>query len=82
MRIRIAIKKGEMRSAFSCMMSSNQGAKPGGIAMLAVNDIAKEFKLNSGQVIQAVTNTTFQVSENEFCILLGPSGCGKSTVCD
>lgn len=48
--------------------------------MLVVNDIAKEFKLNSGQVIQAVTNTTFEVSENEFCILLGPSGCGKSTV--
>jgi NitT/TauT family transport system ATP-binding protein len=48
--------------------------------MLEVDTVAKQFMLNSGQSIQAVTDTSFTVSENEICVLLGPSGCGKSTV--
>ena len=47
---------------------------------LAVNDVAKEFTLHSGETVQAITNTSFDVYENEFCVLLGPSGCGKSTM--
>ena len=30
--------------------------------------------------ITAVERVTFDVHENELCVLLGPSGCGKSTV--
>lgn len=47
---------------------------------LEVNEVTKEFRLHSGDLIQAVVSTSFIVSENEFCVLLGPSGCGKSTV--
>ena len=41
--------------------------------------MTKEFRLHSGDLIQAVVSTSFIVAENEFCVLLGPSGCGKST---
>jgi len=47
---------------------------------LAVRDVAKTFQVRAGEQITAVTDTTFDVLDNEFCILLGPSGCGKSTV--
>jgi len=47
---------------------------------LSVSDVAKTFQVQGGAKITAVTNTTFDVMDNEFCILLGPSGCGKSTV--
>ncbi|HEY9081164.1 ABC transporter ATP-binding protein [Magnetovibrio sp.] len=47
---------------------------------LAVRDVAKIFQVRAGAQITAVTDTTFDVLDNEFCILLGPSGCGKSTV--
>ncbi|MFC6669265.1 ABC transporter ATP-binding protein [Marinobacterium aestuariivivens] len=47
---------------------------------LSVRNIGKHFSLRNGERIQAVTGASFEVFENEFCILLGPSGCGKSTV--
>jgi len=47
---------------------------------LSVQGVAKTFQLPGGDQIVAVTDTTFDVMDNEFCILLGPSGCGKSTV--
>ena len=47
---------------------------------LAVKDVAKEFKLHSGETVQAIINASFNVYENEICVLLGPSGCGKSTI--
>lgn len=47
---------------------------------LSVRDVGKSFGPKNGNKIQAVTNASFDVLENEFCVLLGPSGCGKSTV--
>lgn len=47
---------------------------------LAVRDVAKTFQVSASEQITAVTDTSFDVLDNEFCILLGPSGCGKSTV--
>lgn len=49
-------------------------------AKLVVSDVSKRFQLASGDAIDAVTDVTFRVAENEICSLLGPSGCGKSTV--
>ena len=47
---------------------------------LSVRGVCKTFRLKNGTEIQAVTDASFDVLENEFCVLLGPSGCGKSTV--
>jgi NitT/TauT family transport system ATP-binding protein len=47
---------------------------------LAARGISKTFALRGGRTIQAVHDVSFDVHENEFCVLLGPSGCGKSTV--
>lgn len=47
---------------------------------LSVRGVGKNFRLRSGENIQAVSDVSFEVHENEFCVLLGPSGCGKSTV--
>jgi NitT/TauT family transport system ATP-binding protein len=47
---------------------------------LSVKDVSKSFLLKKGISIQAVDKVTFDVHENELCVLLGPSGCGKSTV--
>ena len=47
---------------------------------LSVSHASKEFYLSTGQSILAVNDVSFDVSENELCVLLGPSGCGKSTV--
>lgn len=51
-----------------------------GLAKLDVSGVSKEFALGDRQVIRAVDDVSFQVDENELCVLLGPSGCGKSTV--
>lgn len=47
---------------------------------LSVQDVGKKFHLKKDVSITAVEKVTFDVHENELCVLLGPSGCGKSTV--
>ncbi len=47
---------------------------------LSVSGVAKSFPLKNGGEILAVKDISFDIVENEICILLGPSGCGKSTV--
>jgi ABC-type nitrate/sulfonate/bicarbonate transport system ATPase subunit len=47
---------------------------------LSVRDVSKVFYLKKELSIKAVDKVTFDVHENELCVLLGPSGCGKSTV--
>ena len=49
-------------------------------AKLSVVDLSKEFRLGSGEKIQAVADVSFDVRDNDLCALLGPSGCGKSTI--
>ena len=53
-------------------------AEPGRVK-LAVRGVSKSFRLRSSK-IEAVRDVSFDVVENEICVLLGPSGCGKSTV--
>jgi ABC-type nitrate/sulfonate/bicarbonate transport system ATPase subunit len=49
-------------------------------AKLSVAQVTKSFSLPSGERIDAVVEVSFDVVDNELCVLLGPSGCGKSTV--
>jgi len=49
-------------------------------AKLVVSQVSKYFHLSNGTRIEAVSNVSFEVLDNELCVLLGPSGCGKSTV--
>jgi NitT/TauT family transport system ATP-binding protein len=47
---------------------------------LAAAELTKVFDLPKGATVVAVERMSFEVRENEMCVLLGPSGCGKSTV--
>ena len=49
-------------------------------AKLSVRKVTKEFRVGAETTIQAVVDVSFDVLDNELCVLLGPSGCGKSTV--
>lgn len=49
-------------------------------AKLCIRDVSKTFSLSRNTTIQALQDVSFDVAENEMCVLLGPSGCGKSTV--
>ena len=49
-------------------------------AKLEIRNVSKEFLIVGKGAIQAVSDISFDVFENEICALLGPSGCGKSTV--
>jgi len=49
-------------------------------AKLIVENVDKVFTLAGGQEINAISDVSFSVGRNEYCVLLGPSGCGKSTV--
>ena len=31
--------------------------------------------------VEAVSNLSFEIENEEFLVLVGPSGCGKSTAC-
>jgi NitT/TauT family transport system ATP-binding protein len=53
---------------------------PEGRVKLVVRGVTKRFALRRGQDVEAVADVSFDVTENEICVLLGPSGCGKSTL--
>lgn len=47
---------------------------------LILENITKEYQVHKGKPVLAVSDVSFNVVENEVCVLLGPSGCGKSTI--
>lgn len=53
-------------------MSSEHG-------FLHFDNVEKQFS-RRGTVVQALTNTSFDVPEGQFLTVVGPSGCGKSTM--
>ena len=47
---------------------------------LVLERVSKEYVLKRGESVLAVSDVSFDVIDNEVCVLLGPSGCGKTTV--
>ena len=47
---------------------------------LLLEHVSKEYPISGGDRLLAVSDVSFDVIENEVCVLLGPSGCGKSTI--
>jgi NitT/TauT family transport system ATP-binding protein len=48
--------------------------------VLDISKVSKDFDLERGGVLTAVSDVSFEVERNSICVLLGPSGCGKSTI--
>jgi NitT/TauT family transport system ATP-binding protein len=61
-------------------MNPAQSASSKSEPKLSVRSITKQFTIASGERIEAIADVSFDVLENELCVLLGPSGCGKSTI--
>jgi NitT/TauT family transport system ATP-binding protein len=47
---------------------------------LKLEKVTKVYASGSADSVVAVEDTSFQVMDREFFVLLGPSGCGKSTL--
>ncbi len=47
---------------------------------LVLEHVSKEYPVRRGNSVLAVSDVSFDVVDNEVCVLLGPSGCGKTTV--
>jgi NitT/TauT family transport system ATP-binding protein len=58
------------------------GAEPGSAAGPARISVQHLYKTYAGarRNVNAVEDTSFDISDGEFVALLGPSGCGKSTI--
>lgn len=67
----------QQQSSVNVSASARSGTRE---TKLSVTNVSKSFELASGKTLDAVVGASFEVLDNEVCILLGPSGCGKSTV--
>ena len=48
--------------------------------IVRVQSLRKSFRTNDGGALEAVTEVSFEIPENDFVCIVGPSGCGKSTL--
>jgi NitT/TauT family transport system ATP-binding protein len=47
---------------------------------ILLNNVSKEFRLESGELVQGTKNQALRVESGEFVCVVGPSGHGKSTL--
>ncbi len=50
------------------------------MARIDVRGLTKTFQAIKGETVEALSDLSFAVGENEFVGIVGPSGCGKSTL--
>jgi len=50
------------------------------MARIDVKGLTKTFQAIKGETVEALSDLSFSVGENEFVSIVGPSGCGKSTL--
>jgi iron(III) transport system ATP-binding protein len=48
--------------------------------VVEVKNVVKRFRRESGAVVNAIDDVSFEVAAGDFVVLLGPSGCGKTTL--
>ena len=49
-------------------------------AAIEVDNVSKDFRLESGEVVTSVDSVSFRIKPGEFICVIGPSGHGKSTL--
>ena len=47
---------------------------------LTLRDVSRVFTTEKGETIEALSNVSLEISNQEFICILGPSGCGKTTL--
>ena len=47
---------------------------------LTLRDVSRVFTTEKGETIEALSNVSLEISDQEFICILGPSGCGKTTL--
>jgi NitT/TauT family transport system ATP-binding protein len=47
---------------------------------LSLRHVAKAYRQESGEVVEALADVSLDVAPGEFVCLIGPTGCGKSTL--
>lgn len=48
--------------------------------VISINELKKEIELAKGNLLQVLTDISFEVKQQEFVSIVGPSGSGKTTL--
>jgi NitT/TauT family transport system ATP-binding protein len=56
------------------------GGSPAKRMVIHIAGLEKRFRTLSSETVNALTNVSLDVRENEFISVVGPSGCGKTTL--